>query len=331
MDYQLLKRLCFTHAVTGDTKLIRQLITLELDNRKIKYSVNGFGSIVFGNTNNPKKMFVAHMDEVGFQISNIEQNGKIRILPMGWVFANRLDHNIVYIQTDGEMLPGLVLHEESLKVENIQSMTSLYIDIGCDSDEAVIKKGVRQGMTGSFQKEFYEFENSIIASSLDNKISIYTILTLIDANPEIMKENLFAFNCDEEMQDHSANGLGHQYHAPMVIVLDYCPIHQKTMNGDVLGKSGDGAMVMYRGGYYVLHQDLRKYFDTKIKTTFQKGFLASETLPTLEPANYEDNGTTKAVNVCIQAYGYHGAAYSVRKKDIENYHNLLTEILKTDL
>lgn len=325
LNYQLLKDLCQVHSVTGDTQQIVKYLINYLKKNKIKFHQDSFGTILAGNLK-AKKMFAAHIDEVGFQVTKIEESGKIRVLPVGWVFANRLDHAVVYLDINGARKNGVILHEEILKEENIKSFNSLYLDLGYESREEVESVGVKPGMTGSFQREFIENGKSIIAAGIDNKISVWTILALIEENRNVLKDNLFAFTTDEEMQDHSANGLCFKYQPDVVYVLDYCPIHESLGKAETLGESGKGSLVMYRGGQYILHPEIRDFFENKIKAKFQKGFLSSDTLPSLEPNNFEDNGHTKAVNVCIPAFGYHGSAYSVRKVDIENFYELVQEL-----
>jgi endoglucanase len=327
MNYALLQKLTQTHSVTGDTANIKDLLKKELKKRNVVYLENGFGSILFGKLENPNKLFTSHIDEVGFQITNIEKNGKIRFLPIGWVFTNRLDHASVYISANKQYIPGIVLHEEELKAQNILDFHNLFIDIGKDSSEEVEKLGIRPGNTGSFAKNFIETDTAIMASSIDNKISQFVIFDIIDNNPEVVKDHMFAFVTDEEMQDHSANGICHSYKPDLAVVLDYCPTHQKLGFGDILGEVSQGPIFMYRGGYYILNEKVRHYLEQNIKIKFQIGFLSSNTLPQLEPSNFEDNGHTVAVNVCIASRGYHGAAYITRKKDIEDFRDVILEIM----
>jgi putative aminopeptidase FrvX len=328
MNYPLLQKLTQTHAVTGDTAQVKNFLKTELKKREISYTENGFGSILFGNLKNPNKLFTSHIDEVGFQITSIEDNGKIRFLPVGWIFSNRIDHSPVYVFVNKQYVPGVVIHEEELKAQNILDFHNLFIDVGKDSREEVEKLGIRPGVTGSFAKNYIETDSVVMASSIDNKISQFVLFDIIDSNPEVVKEHMFAFVTDEEMQDHSANGICHSYKPDLAIVLDYCPTHQKLGFGDILGEVNKSPIIMYRGGSYILNEKVREYLENKIKTPFQIGFLSSNTLPQLEPSNFEDNGHTVAVNVCITSRGYHGATYITRKKDIEDFRNIILEIMK---
>lgn len=328
MNRRLLKELCLLHGVTGDTSEIEQFIIKHLKSQNIKTTQLGLGTVLVGNQKNPEKLICAHIDEVGFQITKIEDDGKIRILPVGWVFANRLDHSIVYINALGKKIRGSVFHQELLKTEHLINFSPLFVDIGANSKKDALLMGIREGQTGSFQKEYWENNGTIIATALDNRVSVFALLEIIKKNPEILKNNLIAFTNDEEMFDHSANGLSSKFSPDLAVVLDYAPIHQKQGECDIAGGTDKGPLIPYRGGNYIISEKVRKFLDNKIKTSFQKVFYSTDTLPQLEPANFQNNGETNAVNICVPAYGYHGAAYAIRKSDLENYAKLIKEVLK---
>lgn len=328
--YSLLKELCQTHGVTSDTLERESLIKKTLKSLGIKYDTLGHGAIICGNMKSPKKLISAHIDEVGFQVTHIEEDGKIKILPVGWIFAGRLDHSVIYIKTDKGHIPGMALHTEELKVENLKGFESIYVDVGCNSRAEVEAKGIKPGQSGTYQRYYHKDKDNIIASGLDNNISATVVLDLIKENPDFLKNNIVAFITDEEMQDHSANGLGFLLKPDLAVILDYCPIHQKPGPGDIVGETGSGPIVPYRGGHYIVNSNVRRYLEENIKLPYQKAFFSSETLPTLEPANFEDNGHTVGVNVCVPAYGYHGNVYSARINDVEDFRKFISHIIETD-
>lgn len=329
MDLTLLKTLCTTHGVSGDTGEIIAVIKKELDALGISSEQTGYGTLICGNTKNPKKLISGHIDEVGFQITKIEEDGKIRILPVGWVFANRLDHAIIYINANDKQVRGSIFHQEVLKTENLEHFGTIFVDVGANTKKEIEAMGIAVGQTGSYQKEYFENNGTVIATSMDNRVSPFAMLEILKHDKSVLKGNMFAFVTDEEMFDHSANGLGDQFKPDFVAVLDFCPLHQKPGEEDITGEINKGPVVCYRGGSHILHEDVRKYFDTKIKSPFQKSFFSPATLHQLEPVNFQNNGHTKAVNVCMPGFGYHGGVYTIRKADLEGYIKLTQEILKT--
>lgn len=328
MNYKKLNELTNKHSVAGDSSEMVSYISKELKQSNIKFEVLNNNTIIAGNTKNPKIMFTAHFDEVGFQITQILQNGRIKFLPVGWVFPNRMNHQTVYIRSNNNKIKGVVLPDRELKIENIEDFNDLYISIGFDSFNEVEKLGIVPGQTGTFTKEFYETENLIISSALDNKVAVLSLIEIAQKNPEYLLNNAIAFVSDEEMEDHSANGIGHRYKPDLVVVLDYCPIHHKRGSGDVINYEPGKPLIMYRGGNYIIHEKVRNYFENVIRDGFTRGFISSNTLPVLEPSNFENNGHTVAVNLCLPAQGYHGESYLVKKYDIIGLENMIVKIFK---
>lgn len=329
MDFKKLKQITQLHAVTGDTKQLVDFIIDQLNESGVDYFVSNNNTIVVGNKDNPNILFTAHIDEVGIQITDILPNGRVKFLPVGWIFPNRLNHQTIYVNCNGVRHIGVVLPDAELKSQDITNFGDLYISFGVDTKEQIEDMGIKSGQTGTFTKEFYETDDIVVSSALDNKISLYILLTLIKTDKKFFENNAVAFILDEEMEDHSANGVGHLVKADLAVVLDYCPVHQKLGIQDVMPYQIGLPMVMYRGGNYIIHQKVREYFEKNFDGKYTKGFLASDTVPVLEPSNFENNGHTVAVNLCLPAQGYHGESYLVKKKDINGFNELVNQIAKT--
>lgn len=328
MDFTLLKQLINQHAVTGDSGETLKFITDYLSNNNVPFVVQNNNTIIAGNYQNPHTLIAAHYDEIGFQVTHIEEDGKIKFLPIGWLFPNRLSHQHVYINTPKGKVDGLVLPYTELKTENIAEFSDLYIYLGLDSKKEIENLGIKEGQTGTFAKEYFEDEDKIISGSLDNKISVALLLELITQNKNFLNENVAVFTYDEEMEDHSANGVGHLIKSKLAIVLDYCPVHHKLDSNDKLNYQTGKPIVMYRGGNYILHQKVREFLEKNFEGQFTKGFLSNKTLPVLEPSNFENNGETLAFNLCVPAFGYHGKYYLIKKSDIFGMEGFLNNLIK---
>ncbi len=314
--YELLEKLTYAHAVAGDSEEKRSFILEQLDKLGVQHKVDGYGSVIVGDDKNGNKLIIAaHMDEVGFQIVDIHEDGTLSVLPIGWIFPNRLDHTGVYVRGDKGLVYGAIFHKAVLKTENVETFSQMFLDLGVESRAEVEKLGVKVGQTGTFKKDYFETDSTIMASSVDNNVSIFVLLELIKKDPSFLDHTLVVFHTDEEMQDHSANSIGNKYHYDYAVIMDYCPIHQEQDAEDRLPVN-DGPILMYRGGAHILHEDVRKKVDN---LGFAKGFISDKTLPSLEPQNFQNNGMTKALNYVIPARGYHGQLYSIKKKNIEAF------------
>lgn len=316
MDYSLLKSLTQVHSVTSDVVRIKNFVKETLKNLNVEFFEDGFGTIIAGKFTS-EVMLTAHLDEVGFQVVKIEENGTIKILPIGDVSPNLLNNAVVYIQAEQKQIPGVIFSSNILRENNIEVFSDFFLDIGTTSRSETEALGIRAGQTGTYQKEFFIQNESIFASSLDNKISVFALLKIIESDPTFLDRVFIAFHIDEEMQNHSANSLTVQFKPEFAVNLDYFPVHQRPGDNDLFANTGEGSTIFYRGGYHIIHEEIRKRLDKL--TDITRGFISSTTMQSLEPQNYENNGRTKAVNLNIPARGYHGGVYSVRMRDVEHF------------
>jgi endoglucanase len=325
MNTSLLQNLTQIHSVTGDTKAMSSFISQRLNELNIPNFTNPFGTVIAGDPSKAKIMFVAHIDQVGFQITKINDDGTCNVLPVGWVFANRMDHASIYVNTKKGIVNGGLFHKNYLKSENIEKFSELFAFFGTTSAEETKSMGINVGDLGSFKKDYWETNTSIFASGIDNTISIFALLMTLKQNPEFINDTMIAFHNDEEMQDHGANSLGYEYPVEYCCILDYCPVHQQFDEEDVLPNINDGPIIVYRGGSHILHEDLKERLD---HLNIFKAFISNRTLPSLEPQNFQNNGVTKAFNYSIPSIGYHGGLYAVLKADVEKFQQNLNVIKK---
>ena len=148
----LLKELTEAHGVPGYEAPVRDLISKllaplgEVEKDKL-------GSLICrkqGEAEKPKVMLAAHMDEVGFMVKTITEQGFIKFLPLGgWFDQVLLAHRVIIHTHKGDIVgvigakpPHILPPEERKKVVQRKEM---YIDIGATSREEVEAAGVRPG------------------------------------------------------------------------------------------------------------------------------------------------------------------------------------------
>jgi putative aminopeptidase FrvX len=84
---ELLKKLCEAHGVPGREEAVRELVISELRGICDEIRTDALGNVIAlkkGSGRGPKVMLAAHMDEIGFLVSHIdEKSGFLRIDPVG--------------------------------------------------------------------------------------------------------------------------------------------------------------------------------------------------------------------------------------------------------
>ena len=85
---ELLRALCESSGIPGQEGRLRELVTEQLDQVADEFRIDGRGNLIFRKAatkgKNPKKLMIAaHMDEIGFVVSHIEETGLLRLVPLG--------------------------------------------------------------------------------------------------------------------------------------------------------------------------------------------------------------------------------------------------------
>ena len=86
---ELLIRLTQTQGIAGYEKKVRELIEQEVRPYADELIVDPLGSLIAvkkgkGGPRSKKIMFAAHMDEIGFMVKKIEEDGRLLVCNVGW-------------------------------------------------------------------------------------------------------------------------------------------------------------------------------------------------------------------------------------------------------
>ena len=83
---ELLRKLMFASSVSGREERVCNLIKEEITPYCDEITVDNMGNLIAHKKGNGKKvMFCAHMDEIGFFVTYIEENGLIKVSPVGGI------------------------------------------------------------------------------------------------------------------------------------------------------------------------------------------------------------------------------------------------------
>ncbi|MCK8601703.1 M42 family metallopeptidase [Desulfoferrobacter suflitae] len=147
---RLLRELSETHGVPGHETEIRAVVRRHLQDSG-RFDHDRIGSLVCRTGQaGPRVMIAAHMDEIGFMVKLITEEGCLRFLPLGGWWDQVLLGQRVVIKTHQGDLPGVIgakpphvlPQEERKKVIELKDM---YIDVGFTSKAQAEEAGVRPG------------------------------------------------------------------------------------------------------------------------------------------------------------------------------------------
>jgi len=177
---ELLRRLCGTPGVSGREERVRELIIKEMTPLVDKLEVDALGNIIGfkRGTLRKKLMLSAHMDEIGFIVNYIEEEGFIRFLPVGGFDPRTLLAQRVVIHGQEDVIgiigskPVHLLTEEEKKKEI--RLEELFIDVGLPPER--VKGLVRIGDPITIERELKEVGDTVSSKGLDDRLGVYVML-----------------------------------------------------------------------------------------------------------------------------------------------------------
>lgn len=149
---ELLRELTEAHGVSGYEQEVREVIRRHLQAITV-IEQDRLGSIVCrkkGEAETPRIMLAGHMDEIGFLVKYITDEGFIKFSTLGGWWGHVMLAQRVVIKTKKGDVPGLIgskpphiLSDEERK--KILEPKDMYIDVGATVGEEVKELGVRPG------------------------------------------------------------------------------------------------------------------------------------------------------------------------------------------
>jgi len=256
----MLKNLCLLNGTSGDEKSVRDFIIQQIDGH-CRYKIDNLGSIIAfkeGKRKPDKKvMLAAHMDEVGFIITGIDDDGYLSFSAVGGidpkVVAGRV-LNINGIKGVIGLKPIHLLSDEEKKAP--LSFKSMRIDIGA-KNKAQVLENINLGDFAYFESEYYEFGNSLIKSkALDDRIGCMLMIELIQS--ELEYDTYFCFNVQEEVGLRGSACTSYDVQSDISIVLE------ATTAADLSGVTGADKVCSLGSGPVVSFMDGRTIYDREL-------------------------------------------------------------------
>lgn len=121
-----------------------------------------------------KILLSAHIDEVGFQISDICNDGLLRIRKIGGINTANLNGHTVNIITDHGSIEGTLVCKTDGENNVIPTIEAFYIDINASSREEA-EEIISIGDYITFSPSFTSSNDVITSKSIDNRIGIFII------------------------------------------------------------------------------------------------------------------------------------------------------------
>lgn len=256
--YNTLKQVALVHGVSGKehavANKIKELIAPYCDEAHTD-ALGNLIAVKHGNGEGGKKiMLCAHMDEIGFIVNFIEDNGFIRVAPVGGISFVACAYGEVVSQngTHGVIVPSSDTKPADYKAD------AFYIDIGADSKRNAERK-VKIGDTFSLRSSVTRLcGQRVVGRPLDDRAGCAAVIEIAKrlADADLCDDIYYAFTVQEEV------GCRGSRTAAFAIEPDVSLTFDVTGTGDTVGskpmavKLGGGAAIKIKDASVICDVDL---------------------------------------------------------------------------
>lgn len=201
---KLLKELCEAPGISGREQAIIEIMSRELRKTTDNVEVDGLGNVIArreGAGKAPVIMLAAHMDEIGFIVSHIDNNGFLRFSPRGGHIPRVLISQRVKIYgrkvitgvVEGN--PPFLASPENQK--KIPELRELFIDTGYKRKE--LDKIISIGDQIVLDRGFIEQGNVYLSKAFDNRVACYIICEVMRLLPQVASRVYAVGTAQEEV------------------------------------------------------------------------------------------------------------------------------------
>jgi putative aminopeptidase FrvX len=198
-------------------------------------------------TGEPTVIFIAHLDEIGFTITGIREDGSLDLSPAGGLFPSLWEGKPGLVHTGKTIVPGVFMPRDSTAGADLKrTPPDLRADVGTLSRNETAALGIRVGNTLTMPKRYARLAGTrATGRSFDDRVgSTAQILALRRLDPARLRHTvIFLWSVREEIglegAQAAANALGirpSRVHAIDTFVSADSPIEPQNFAVAPLGR-----------------------------------------------------------------------------------------------
>lgn len=327
-NLDLLKKLCTANGISGDENSVREIIINEISDYVTEYKIDNLGNIIAfkkGRNKAVKRLMVsAHMDEVGFIVTDITSDGLIKFDTVGGIDRRVILGRSVLIGGKINGVTGvkpthLCDADEGSKIPEINSM---YIDIGTDTKEDA-EKYISLGDSITFETMYEDNGYSIKSKAIDDRAGCFMLIQMIKS--ELEYDAYFTFVVQEEVGLHGAKVASYSVEPDFSIVLE------STTAADIPEVSGSKQVCNVENGAVIGYMDKRTIYDkimikhavslaekNNIKLQFKRSVAGGNDAGVI----HESRGGVRTLAISLPCRYLHSQLSLIYKSDLDDTYNL---------
>ncbi|MEK3890327.1 M42 family metallopeptidase [Bacillus sp. FSL K6-3431] len=337
----LFKTLTELPGTPGNEHAVRMFMREQLQTYSDEIVQDKLGSIFgkkVGDVNGPTVMVAGHMDEVGFMVTNITENGMIRFQTLGGWWSQVLLAQRVQIITENGIVDGVIgsipphllsegQRQKPMDVKNMQ------IDIGADDREDALHIGIKPGQQIVPICPFTPMANpkKIMAKAWDNRYGCGLSIELLkELQGETLPNILYSgATVMEEVGLRGAATATKMIKPDIFFALDASPANDMTGDENEFGQLGKGTLLRIYDRSMVTHKGMREFIlDTAETNNIPYQYFVSQGGTDAGRVHMENEGIPSGVIGICSRY-IHTHASIIHVDDYAAAKEMIVKLVKT--
>lgn len=325
INTKLLAKICESPGAPGHEERIRQLIKKEVAKYVDEVFIDNIGNLVTikkGKSSDKKVMIAAHMDEIGFMVKHIDDNGFVRFQTLGGFDPKTHTAQRVIIHGKKDVV-GVMASKpiHIMSPEERQKMpknTDYYIDLGMD--KKAVEKLIEVGDPITRERALIEMGDCVNAKSIDNRVSVFILIEGLKQLKAPAFDVYGVFTVQEEVGLRGADVAAQHINPDFGIALD------TTIAFDLPGARPDEMVTKLGEGTAIKIMDARAICDPRM-IRFMKRMAKKHTIK-WQPELLSAGGTDTA---SVQRGGDFGSIAGAISIPTRHLHQVIEMANKADI
>ncbi len=298
--------------------------------------LGGVIAVKKGTAESPRVMIDAHLDEIGFMVKRLDENGFVKFFPLGWNFSQQmLDHRVIIHTRKGPVL-GVINTGPDIKAAELIKREDMWVDVGVASRAEAEALGIQPGDAVTHESKFAVLANRkfLLGKAWDDRIGMGVIIGVLkNLAKERHPNTVFGTGAvQEEITLSGAKTIVAAVQPDIAITLDIdvtsdLPAYTSADYAQpVLGK---GVVIILHTAEMLPHVKLRQWVQSiaeELKIPYQ--FMLEEGGGTDAGPIHKWNLGVPTLDLVISQRYYHSANGIIHRDDYESAVRLITEVVK---
>ncbi len=325
INVSLLAEICEVAGVPGFEQRIREIVLREVTPLVDSVEMDNLGNVIAlkkGTPGGKKVMAAAHMDEIGFMVSHIQENGFLHFVPLGGFDPKTLTAQRVIVHGREDLIGVMGSKPIHLMTADERNkplqLEDYFIDLGLPFEQ--VSKLISIGDPVSRERKLIEMGECVNVKSLDNRVSVFILIEVLRELKKTPYDFYAVFTVQEEVGIRGAYVSAHSINPDFGFGLD------TTIAFDTPGARPEETVTKLGKGVAIKIMDASVICDYRMVRYMKK--VADDHQITWQPEVLPKGGTDTAG---IQRMATRGAISGAVSIPTRHIHSVIEMCAKSDI